>query len=627
MMNAKQITDLKTLALILSGSGLLVSLLIKNLPVEPAWIAVMLCGVPIVIGAVTGLIRDHDITADVLVAMALLAAVAIGEIFAAGEVALIMQLGASLEERTVEKARAGIEKLVRLKPQTARIIRNDGSEATVATEAVACGDRLRVNPGETIPVDGVIISGHTSVNQAVMTGESLPVDKKAGDEVASGTVNQFGSFEMTAARVGEDSSLQRMIRLVESADAGKSQVVSLADRWAVWIVVIALASAAATWLVTGEIIRAVTILVVFCPCSLVLATPTAIMAAIGNVSKKGILVRDGGALERLSGVSRIAFDKTGTLTIGRPDVIGIEALDAGWTADAILRVTASVEQYSEHPLGKAIVASYPGEKRPVTDFMIEPGIGVSGQLAAQTISAGNLESLNTTLTAAEQDKISPYLSEGASIIYVQADKKLVGFIALADTIRTATPAVISQLKKTATPVLLTGDHAAAAGHIASLSRIDDIVADCRPEDKLAYIKKQQAAGTDVCMIGDGVNDAPALKLAAVGIAMGGVGSDIAIDAADIVLVSDSVEALPHLFALSKQMMRVITFNLSFSMLLNFLAITLAIIGILNPVIGALVHNAGSVFVIVNSALLLNWHERPSPASSETPASACQQLDN
>ena len=626
-MNAKQITDLKTLALILSGSGLLVSLLIKNLPVEPAWIAVMLCGVPIVIGAVTGLIRDHDITADVLVAMALLAAVTIGEIFAAGEVALIMQLGASLEERTVEKARAGIEKLVRLKPQTARIIRNDGSEATVATEAVACGDRLRVNPGETIPVDGVIISGHTSVNQAVMTGESLPVDKKAGDEVASGTVNQFGSFEITAARVGEDSSLQRMIRLVESADAGKSQVVSLADRWAVWIVVIALASAAATWLVTGEIIRAVTILVVFCPCSLVLATPTAIMAAIGNVSKKGILVRDGGALERLSGVSRIAFDKTGTLTIGRPDVIGIEALDAGWTADAILRVTASVEQYSEHPLGKAIVASYPGEKRPVTDFMIEPGIGVSGQLAAQTISAGNLESLNTTLTAAEQDKISPYLSEGASIIYVQADKKLVGFIALADTIRTATPAVISQLKKTATPVLLTGDHAAAAGHIASLSRIDDIVADCRPEDKLAYIKKQQAAGTDVCMIGDGVNDAPALKLAAVGIAMGGVGSDIAIDAADIVLVSDSVEALPHLFALSKQMMRVITFNLSFSMLLNFLAITLAIIGILNPVIGALVHNAGSVFVIVNSALLLNWHERPSPASSETPASACQQLDN
>jgi heavy metal translocating P-type ATPase len=617
---------LKTLALILSGIGLIVSLFIKNLPVDPAWIAVVLCGIPIIIGAVVGLIREHDITADVLVAMALLAAVAIGEIFAAGEVALIMQLGANLEERTVEKARAGIEKLVRLKPRTARIISSDGTESTVPTDAVATGDRLRVNPGETIPVDGVIVSGHTSVNQAVMTGESLPVDKRAGDEVASGTVNQFGSFEMTASRVGADSSLQRMIRLVESADAGKSKVASLADRWAVWIVVIALASAGATWLVTGEIIRAVTILVVFCPCSLVLATPTAIMAAIGNVSKKGILVRDGGALERLSGVSRIAFDKTGTLTIGRPEVIGIESLDASWTPDSILRTTASVEQYSEHPLGKAIVASYIDQNLPVTDFKMVPGIGVSGQVAGQAICAGNPESLNTSPTVAQQNKIRPYLSEGASIIYVQADGKLIGFIALADTIRTETPGVISRLKEMATPVLLTGDHAAAAEHIASLSQIDDTLANCRPEDKLAYIKKQQAAGTNVCMIGDGVNDAPALKLASVGIAMGDVGSDIAIDAADIVLVSDSVAALPHLFALSKHMMRVITFNLSFSMLLNFLAITLAIVGVLNPVIGALVHNAGSVFVIVNSALLLNWRERPSPALSENPAPAFQQLD-
>ena len=625
-MNAKQITDLKTLALILSGIGLLVSLLIKNLPVDPAWIAVVLCGIPIIIGAVTGLIREHDITADVLVAIALLAAVAIGEIFVAGEVALIMQLGASLEERTVEKARAGIEKLVRLKPQTARIISSDGTESTVPTDAVAIGDRLRVNPGETIPVDGMIISGHTSVNQAVMTGESLPVDKKAGDEVASGTVNQFGSFEMTASRVGADSSLQRMIRLVESADAGKSKVVSLADRWAVWIVVIALASAGVTWLVTGEIIRAVTILVVFCPCSLMLATPTAIMAAIGNVSKKGILIRDGGALERLSRVSRIAFDKTGTLTIGQPDVIGIESLDTSWTTDAILRTTASVEQYSEHPLGKAITASYIGEKRPVTDFMMVPGIGVSGRVGGQAICAGNPESLSTSPTEAQQGQISPFLSEGASIIYIQADGKLIGFIALADTIRTETPGVISRLKEMAMPVLLTGDHAAAADQIARLSQIDDIVANCRPEDKLAYIKKQQATGAEVCMIGDGVNDAPALKLASVGIALGGVGSDIAIDAADIVLVSDSLEALPHLFTLSKHMMRVITFNLSFSMLLNFLAITLAIIGILNPIIGALVHNAGSVFVIVNSALLLNWRERPSPALSETPAPAFQQLD-
>lgn len=344
--------------LVISGAAVICSLLkVQPLPFDMAWIAIVLCGVPIILEALIGLVTRFDIKADVLVSLALIASVCIGEDFAAGEVAVIMQLGALLEELTVARARAGIEKLVHLTPRTARILKN-GTEVIVPAEQVQVGDLLRVLPGEVIPVDGVILSGQTSVNQAVMTGESLPVDKGPGDTVSSGTVNQFGGFEMRAARVGEDSSIQRMIRLVQSADAGKAKIVGLADRWATWIVVIALTAAALTWLVTGQIIRAVTILVVFCPCALVLATPTAIMAAIGNATKHGFLVRQGDALERLAGVSRITFDKTGTLTCGKPRVVRVQSMLPQLSDTDLYRLCGAAEQFSEHPLGKAVVACF-----------------------------------------------------------------------------------------------------------------------------------------------------------------------------------------------------------------------------------------------------------------------------
>ena len=326
--------------LAISGAALAASIAgVPPLPFDAAWVAIILCGVPIVLEAVIGLVTAFDIKADVLVSLALVASVLIGEDFAAGEVAFIMQLGGLLEELTVAKARAGIEKLVRLTPRTARRITPRGEE-TIEAQAVQVGDMLRVLPGETIPVDGVITGGHTSVDQAVMTGESLPVDKSEGDEVASGTVNQFGAFDMRATRVGEDSSIQRMVRLVQSADAGKAKIVGLADRWATWIVITALSSAALTWLVTGEILRAVTILVVFCPCALVLATPTAIMAAIGNATKHGFLVREGDALERLADVSKIAFDKTGTLTYGTPEVEAVCSVLPQWPRPALYALAA-----------------------------------------------------------------------------------------------------------------------------------------------------------------------------------------------------------------------------------------------------------------------------------------------
>lgn len=603
--------------LVLSGLAVLASLFdYQPLPFDIAWVAIILCGLPIIIEAIIGLVTEFDIKADVLVSLALIAAVATGEIFAAAEVAFIMQIGALLEDITVAKARAGIEKLVNLTPQEARVLTASGAQFVKADE-VQVGDILRVLPGETILVDGEIIAGETSINQAVLTGESLPVDKTVGDMVSSGTVNQFGSFDMRAVKVGEDSSIQRMIRLVQSADAGKAKIVGLADRWATWVVVIALLSAIGTWAVTGEILRAVTILVVFCPCALVLATPTAIMAAIGNATKHGFLVREGDALERLANVKTVTFDKTGTLTFGMLKVIAVELIDSpvGCTSDSVYRLAASLEALSEHPLGKAIVKSFKeGSKTdilPVTEFKMLPGRGVSGKIASQLIVAGNermMAEAGIEIASSVKTSGASYLDQGGTIVYVAVGQYLVGYLVLADTVRSESQAVIDKLNRIGVEtVLLTGDNESAAYTIGSQLGIRSIRANCLPEDKLNYIESHE--NQSICMIGDGINDAPALKKAQVGIAMSGVGSDIAVDAADIALVDDEIKELPHLMALSKRMMSTIKWNLVFAMILNFTAIGLSFPGILTPVTGALVHNAGSVLVIINSALLLTWRSR------------------
>lgn len=601
--------------LVLSGISLIASIFdLSPLPFNAAWIAIVLCGLPIISEALIGLITAFDIKADVLVSIALIASVIIGEDFAAGEVAFIMQLGALLEDLTVARARAGIEKLVHLTPRTARVIRN-GREEIIPAEQVRIKDSLRVLPGETVPVDGIITSGQTSVDQSVMTGESMPVDKSAGDEIKSGTVNQFGAFEMEATHVGEDSSLQRMIRLVQSADAGKAKIVGIADRWATWIVIIALTAAVLTWSFTGEIIRAVTILVVFCPCALVLATPTAIMAAIGNATKYGILVRQGDALERLAQIQKITFDKTGTITYGRPRVVAVKSAASGISDDELYSLVASAELLSEHPLGKALTAGYkelfhlsPGEPK---NFVMMPGRGVSANIGGKQVAAGNGELMHDMGIAGYSSISSDeYIREGCTVIYVAADGEIAGFAALSDTMREETAGIIEKIKSLGiTPVLLTGDRPESANYIALEAGIGDVKSGCMPEDKLKVIDKFQQNKFSVCMVGDGVNDAPALKKSNVGIAMGGIGSDIAVDAADIVLVGDDISVIPRLIALSRRMMTTIKVNMIFSMGLNFAAVILAITGLLNPVIGALVHNAGSVLVIINSALLLKWRER------------------
>ena len=605
----------KILLLVLSGISLLVSLADSGtMRIDAAWVAIVLCGIPILKDAAVGLYTRFDIKADLLVSLALIASVIIGEIFAAGEVAFIMQIGSFLEESTVARAQAGIEKLIRLTPRIARRLIG-GNEEMVPAEAVEVGDTLRVLPGETIPVDGLILHGESSIDQSVVTGESMPVEKQPGDEVFSGTVNRFGAFDMRATRRDSDSAIQRMVRLVQSADAGKARIVGLADRWATWIVVIALLAAAGVWCVTGEIIRAVTILVVFCPCALVLATPTAIMAAIGNATRHRVLIREGDALERLADVKRVVLDKTGTLTCGTPKVVALYSMLEAMTEQELYRLAAAAELRSEHPLGKAVVNScreaHPELTIPQPDsFELFPGRGVAAVVEGRSLLAGKpelLERAGIEIPAAARRQAEQRTAEGATVIHLVMDGTFCGFVVLADVLRDNAAEVIAGIRALdIRPALLTGDNRNAARHIAETSGIDEIHADCLPEEKLAIIDRFQQAGEPVCMIGDGINDAPALKKAYVGIAMGGIGSDIAVEAADIALVDDDIRQLPYLLRLARRTMTTIRLNLTFSMVLNFVAILLAGMGILNPVAGALVHNAGSVAVVLNSALLLSW---------------------
>ncbi len=586
----------------------------EELAVDPAWVAIVLCGAPIVIEAFIAVVTELDVKADLLVSLALIASVAIGEYFAAGEVALIMQLGGLLEELTVERAQRGIQRLVELAPRQARVVESSGKTRTIDADDAQLNQVVRVLPGETIPVDGIVLAGTTSVDESAVTGEPMPVDKQAGDEVSAGTVNQFGSVDVRATHVGEDSSIRRMARLVQSADAGKARIVRLADRWATWVVAGAIAAAVGVYLATGEILRSVTVLVVFCPCSLVLATPTAIVAAIGNATKRGFLVKEGDALERLADVQRVVFDKTGTITVGKPEVVATAPI-AGVDLDEreLLSLTASAELRSEHPLGRAIVASARKKGLEPTDpdaFAMEPGRGVTAKVSGRAVSVGNvamMSDLGIDADAWDTALLARLHETGNTPAFVAIDGRPAGIVALSDVVRPESRRTVEALVAAdVEPVLLTGDNDAAAKAACSEVGIQAFRAGCRPEDKMAYIEQAEAKGTRCVMVGDGVNDAPALRRAFVGIAMGGVGSDVAVEAADIAIANNDISELPHLVELSRHTMRVIRANLAFSMALNFAAIILAFLAVLDPVSGALVHNCGSVFVILNSSLLLRW---------------------
>ncbi|MBQ7929000.1 MAG: cadmium-translocating P-type ATPase [Methanobrevibacter sp.] len=565
-----------------------------------AWIAVILCGIPIFKECIEGLVTEFDIKADLLVTIAIIASIIIGEVFAAGEIATIMAIGGFLEEYTVNKTHGRIKELVNMTPQVATRIRN-GVEEKIPVEKVHVGDILKVLPGESIPTDGILVKGETSIDQSTLTGESIPVDKKENDDVYSGTINLYGSFTMRTTKVSKDSSLQKLIKLVESSKPENAKIVRQADKWATLIVVIAFTAAILTYLFTFEIIRSVTILVVFCPCALVLATPTAIMAAIGNLTKYGILVKDGESIEELAKVDELVFDKTGTLTYGEPKVVKVISDHP----NEMMYLLASLESQSEHPIAKAIANHYNNTNlAEVNNFKMHIGKGITGTIKDLKIIAGNKMLLELEQIEINDEEDS---KNGEITIYVVKNNKYLGKILLADTIRDESKRTIINLKRLRIKTtLLTGDNEKTANHIAKQLKIRNVKSNCLPEDKTNYIKEEQLLSHKVAMIGDGINDAPSLKKANVGIAMGSIGSDVSVEAANIALINDNIEDIPQLIGIARKTIRTINISIAFALILNVTAMGLAILGALNPIEGALIHNIGSVVVIIYSSTLMKY---------------------
>lgn len=601
---------------IVGGAFLVISLALSltgnKIPVDPAWISVIICGIPLLYLSIWRIIHNHGISkisSALLISIAMIAAIAIGDLFAAGEVAFIMAIGAILEEKTTERAKKGLKKLISLTPQQGRRISN-GKEEMIAAEDIKMNDILRILPGEIIPVDGNMIEGTTSVDQSIMTGESLPVDKTVGDSVFCGTINRFGTIDIRASKLGEDSSLQKLIRMVEEAESKKAPMARVADKAASWLVPVALLIAIVAFIITKDIVRAVTVLVVFCPCALALATPTAIMAAIGQATKHGVIIKSGEALERMSKVDTVAFDKTGTLTNGNLTVKDVFPFENDIDKSLLLRLTASAESYSEHPLAKAITA-YAKEENvellEIEDFNMIPGKGISAVILGEKLFCGNAVFLNEQrieINSMAEQILEQFRSEGKAVILAADTENLLGAVTLSDTLRDTSADMIERLRKIGThAVLLTGDHNQTAEYFAKQVGITDVHAGLLPAQKVSEIVALQEAGKTVCMIGDGVNDAPALKTADVSVAMGAMGSDIAVEAADIALMSDDIAKIPYLKRLSNACVKTIKFSISLSLFINFVAITLSLLGLLTPTTGALVHNCGSCLVVLIAALL------------------------
>lgn len=594
------------------GISLVCMLMGIELPVNPAWVPIIISGIPILYGALTALFCEKTISSELLVSTAIVVSVAIGEIFAAGEIAFIMAIGEILEDITVNRAKKGISQLIKLSPQQGcKIIKENGktTEKIVPIEEIYKDDILRVLPGEMIPVDGKIIFGNSSVDQSIMTGESLPIDKTIGDEVFCGTVNCDGSIDIIATKVGEDSSLQKLIKMVKEAEENKAPMQRIVDKWAGWLVPTALIIAVIAYFITSDIIRAVTVLVVFCPCALALATPTSIMAAVGQAAKNGVLIKSGEALEKMGKVNCIAFDKTGTLTFGKLKISDIITTSSA-TENELLKLACSSEKRSEHPLGKAIVEY--GKKQnieflEIKDFKMISGKGISVKIENNKIYCGNskfLQEQGIILDENIESILEKFRKQGKVSILVGKNKECIGIIALSDTIRPTAKEMVKKLKNMDTKVvLLTGDHKQTADYFAKEIGIENVYSELLPAEKVTYIKKLRKDGNKVCMIGDGVNDAPALKTADVGVSMASMGTDIAVEASDIALMGDNIEKIPYLRKLSAATIKTIKFNITASMVINLAAIILSVMGLLNPITGALVHNVGSVLVVLNAALL------------------------
>lgn len=582
-----------------------------DFPFEFAWITVVISGIPIFYWGFRLLIKNKKMTASLLISIAMVAAIFTNEIFAAAEVAFIMALGGILEDLTINKAKKGITKLLNLAPKTARkLIINDTevNEEIIPAKDVKKDDVIRILAGEDIPADGVIISGETSINQSIMTGESIPADKTTGDIVYSGTTNCFGAIDVKVQKSYEDSSIQKLIKLVKDAENKKAPTQRIVDKWAAILIPSAVLFAVIVYLITGEISRAVTILVVFCPCSLVLATPTSIMAAIGQATKNGIIIKTGEALETIGLCDVFAFDKTGTITNGKLTVSDIEAFD-GSNPDEILYLAASSEKKSEHPIGKAIV-QYALEKdfklNELKDFKMLSGKGIYANLDNKRIIIGNEKFITDNdieIPSEIKKAVNSKRLEGKVALLVVVDKVPKGMIALSDSIKDSSIKALMKLNEKADTLLLTGDNSLTADYFAKKSGVKTVYSGLLPKEKALKIEELQKENKKVCMTGDGVNDSIALKVANAGVSMGTFGSDIAIESSDIIITGDDLIKIVYLRNLSLECIKTIKTNITISMCINFVSLTLSALAILNPVSGAIVHNIASILVVSNAALL------------------------
>lgn len=578
--------------------------------VDTALIAAIICGYPIVSEAVKAILQRGDTKVGLLVSIAIIASIAIGEYFAAAEVALIMTIGELLEHMTLEKSNSALQKLAELTPLKARLIK-DGVEEEIAAELVVVGDRLLVKPGDKIPVDGVVASGFAAVDQSTITGESLPLERREGDSVFGGTIAVTGSIEMVATKIGQDTALGHIIKMVKEAQDSKAPIARMIDRWANWFVPLSLAIATLVYLVTGDIVRGVTILIVFCPCAMLLSTPTAVAAAIGAAARRGILIKGGEILETAGRVDTIILDKTGTLTVGKPKLKDIRCY-GGWQRDQALALAAGIEKRSEHHLAKAVMqAAETAGARCVEPDIWKPvvGQGVTAELQGTMYLLGNktlLESYHIDISEEQAQYCAEEQALGGTVVFFVAGREVAAILVIEDPIREEAARVLKNLypAQVSNVVLLTGDAAAAGKAIGARLNIPVVHGDLLPDDKVEYVKKYQQAGHKVAMIGDGVNDAPALAKADIGMAMGYTGTDIAIEAADIALLADDLRKVPEAIAVSRRAYRTINQNIIVANVINAAAIGFAAWGLLGPVAAAIVHNAGAILVVLNSARLL-----------------------
>src|SRR5579859_3061908 len=557
-------------------------------------------------------LRVGDFTADIPVSVATVAALLIGQYAAAAVVAVLLLLGSLLENFVAARAGHALEALARLLPDRVTV-RRDGQDSVVPLAAVRVGDLVLIHSGERIAVDGQVVAGTASVNQAAITGESLAVDKQAGDAVFAGTLDEVGALEVRAAQVGEATTLGQIRRLVAEAQTQKAPIERLLNRYAKFYTPAALLLGGLLWWWTGDPMRAITVLIVFCPCVMVLATPTALVASIGNAALRGSLVKKGATIEALAQVDTVVFDKTGTLTAGQPRLVRVAALN-GLASRDIVRLAAVAEKFSEHPIGRALLQAAEADGQTVPDpegFEALPGLGVRALALGRPVIVGrpSLLAEQGLSLAGAADQASALAGPGRTVIAIGVAGEVAGLVAFEDGLRPEAVITLRRLHALGMQtVLVSGDNQQTANQVASLLGIRRVYAGALPQQKVDIVRQLQHEGHRVAFVGDGVNDGPALAAADVGVAMGLAGTDVAIETADVALLGDDLSKLPHLLGLSRQALRAIRQNLAFSLGVLALAVGLTVVGVLQPVTGALLHELSSIPVIANSARLIGTKE-------------------